>query len=187
MSLMSETEVAKRWKISPKTLQRWRTDRYGPTYVKLGKNVRYRSEDIEAYEISQRAVTRIEPAKWDAKPLAVTSVQESVDPPDTPVASDPHAVEQNFIGIAEAIRITNLPAYYFGNAAVRAQLKIPFYTVGRKVRFKPGELCHWLFERERAAEAERNRPLEAPTPEPAPRKMRLREALRLHNGGNVLR
>ena len=187
MPLMSETEVAKRWKMSPKTLQRWRTDRYGPTYIKLGKNVRYRSEDIEAYEFSQRAVTRIEPAEPDAKTPTVTSAQERMDPSDTRVASDPHAVEQNFIGIAEAIRITNLPAYYFGNAAVRAQLKIPFYTVGRKVRFKPGELCHWLFERERAAEAERNRPLDAPTPEPSSRKMSLAEALRLHNGGNVLR
>ena len=53
-AFMSESELAARWEVSPKTLQRWRTDRRGPPYLKLSKSVRYRREDIDAYEVSER-------------------------------------------------------------------------------------------------------------------------------------
>ena len=59
MSMMSEIELAERWGMSAKTLQRWRTDKRGPPYIKLGKNVRYRQEDVHAYEISQRKMPSI--------------------------------------------------------------------------------------------------------------------------------
>jgi hypothetical protein len=36
--------------MSPKTLQRWRTEGRGPHYLKLGKRVTYTVNAIEAYE-----------------------------------------------------------------------------------------------------------------------------------------
>jgi hypothetical protein len=49
----TEHELSARWKISVKTLQRWRLRNVGPKFMKLeGYAVRYRVPDIEAYEDS---------------------------------------------------------------------------------------------------------------------------------------
>lgn len=50
---LSEAKVAQRWGISQKTLQRWRFDRKGPDFLKIGATVRYRLCDIEAFEQTQ--------------------------------------------------------------------------------------------------------------------------------------
>ncbi len=42
--------------ISPRTLQRWRLEGVGPTFVKLGRLVRYRQSDLEAF-LDERART----------------------------------------------------------------------------------------------------------------------------------
>jgi len=47
---MSQYELGRRWRISPRTLERWRWLREGPRYLKIGGRVVYRVEDIEAYE-----------------------------------------------------------------------------------------------------------------------------------------
>ena len=49
---LSETDVAKRWGMSQKTLQRWRFDRRGPGFLRIGRAIRYRLGDIEAFEQS---------------------------------------------------------------------------------------------------------------------------------------
>ncbi len=36
--------------MSPRTLERWRFQRTGPSYIKVGGRVLYRIEDIEAFE-----------------------------------------------------------------------------------------------------------------------------------------
>jgi len=51
---LTENELSERWGVSPKTLQRWRTDRRGPSYLKLSKRVAYPIEDILAFESSQK-------------------------------------------------------------------------------------------------------------------------------------
>lgn len=48
-----QTEVAERWSISPRTLERWRYTGQGPRFLKIGGRVVYRIEDIEAYEADQ--------------------------------------------------------------------------------------------------------------------------------------
>ncbi|WP_067521856.1 hypothetical protein [Endozoicomonas ascidiicola] len=47
---MSQTELAKRWSISQRTLERWRSLGWGPTYHKMGGRVIYMTRDVEAYE-----------------------------------------------------------------------------------------------------------------------------------------
>ncbi len=47
---LNEIELAARWGMSPKTLQRWRTINVGPEYLKLGKKVMYPLTDVEDYE-----------------------------------------------------------------------------------------------------------------------------------------
>lgn len=48
--VLKEQELADRWGISIKTLQRWRCLALGPRFLKLGNRVGYRLEDIEQYE-----------------------------------------------------------------------------------------------------------------------------------------
>ena len=48
--VLTEQELADRWGISIKTLQRWRCTALGPRFLKLGNRVGYRLEDIEQYE-----------------------------------------------------------------------------------------------------------------------------------------
>lgn len=47
---LNESELAKRWGVSPKTLQRWRSEGRGPRYLKLSKRVTYPIEEIQKYE-----------------------------------------------------------------------------------------------------------------------------------------
>lgn len=46
---INQIELADRWKISPRTLERWRWAGQGPAFVKLGGRVVYSLEAIEAY------------------------------------------------------------------------------------------------------------------------------------------
>jgi predicted site-specific integrase-resolvase len=60
---LNQIELAARWNISHRTLERWRWQGDGPRFVKLGGRVVYRLEDIESYEQEQiRASTAEVPA-----------------------------------------------------------------------------------------------------------------------------
>jgi len=48
--LLTQKQLAQRWALSERTLERWRITAAGPTYIKLGYLVRYRMADIEAFE-----------------------------------------------------------------------------------------------------------------------------------------
>ena len=47
---INENELAERWGISPKTLQRWRTEGRGPRYLKLSKRVVYPVDEVLNFE-----------------------------------------------------------------------------------------------------------------------------------------
>lgn len=53
MKHLNQIQVADRWNISHRTLERWRWTGEGPKYLKLGNRVIYRLEDIEAFEKEQ--------------------------------------------------------------------------------------------------------------------------------------
>jgi hypothetical protein len=50
---LHQGDVAMRWGISPRTLERWRWLGQGPAYLRLGGIVVYRLEDIEVFEAQQ--------------------------------------------------------------------------------------------------------------------------------------
>ena len=50
---ITQDQLAKRWQISPRTLERQRWIGEGPNYVKLGGPVRYLSTDVIEYERRQ--------------------------------------------------------------------------------------------------------------------------------------
>ena len=68
-----QLQLAERWGLSPKTLERWRVIGTGPKYISLPGKVIYRLCDIEAYEddclISSTAELR-KPIKRSDQPAA---------------------------------------------------------------------------------------------------------------------
>lgn len=79
---LNQKELARRWGISHRTLERWRYTGQGPAFLKLGGRVLYRLPDIEAFEQSQlhravvisKAVARVEevPRRLTADPTRAT-------------------------------------------------------------------------------------------------------------------
>jgi len=47
---LNQFELAKRWRMSQRTLERWRWQGIGPVYLKLGMRIVYRVSDVEAFE-----------------------------------------------------------------------------------------------------------------------------------------
>ena len=49
---LNQRQLADRWDLSEATLERWRSEGIGPVFLKLQGQVRYRIEDIEAFEVN---------------------------------------------------------------------------------------------------------------------------------------
>jgi hypothetical protein len=49
---LNQIELSRRWRMSPRTLERWRWLKTGPAWLRAGGRVLYRMEDIEEYERS---------------------------------------------------------------------------------------------------------------------------------------
>jgi predicted site-specific integrase-resolvase len=64
---LSQIELAARWNLSHRTLERWRWTGEGPQFIKLGGRVVYRLEDVEAFEAAQ---SRHNTARADAPAAA---------------------------------------------------------------------------------------------------------------------
>lgn len=47
---IDENELSQRWGLSVKTLRRWRQEKLGPIFCKMGARVTYLITEIEAYE-----------------------------------------------------------------------------------------------------------------------------------------
>jgi hypothetical protein len=71
---LNQVQLARRWSLSPRTLERWRWLRQGPRFLKVGGRVVYRVEDIEAFE-AKRTREGTDP-----------NVAKTAGPPTTPVA-----------------------------------------------------------------------------------------------------
>jgi hypothetical protein len=50
---LAQVDLAERWKVSGRTLEKWRQTRRGPPYLLIGGAIRYRVEDVLAYEASR--------------------------------------------------------------------------------------------------------------------------------------
>lgn len=66
--VMTERQVAFRWKISLKTLRRWRLDGEGPIWHKFFQHVRYHEANIHS-----RNATNPPGADWRVSPEGVSS------------------------------------------------------------------------------------------------------------------
>ena len=54
---LNQTELAARWSISARTLERWRWTGEGPAFLKIGGRVVYRLEDVLVYEQARQRLS----------------------------------------------------------------------------------------------------------------------------------
>lgn len=54
-NFLTQNELSLRWRVSPRSLERWRWQKSGPAFTKLGGRVVYALADVEAYERRRRA------------------------------------------------------------------------------------------------------------------------------------
>ncbi|WP_130470964.1 helix-turn-helix domain-containing protein [Candidatus Magnetaquicoccus inordinatus] len=54
MNLISHSQAASQLGVSEITLSNWRVAKKGPAYIKVGRSVRYRQEDLDAWLLTQR-------------------------------------------------------------------------------------------------------------------------------------
>ena len=47
---ISQAQLAARWQVAEASLERWRSTGIGPKFLKLPGKVRYRLDDVEAFE-----------------------------------------------------------------------------------------------------------------------------------------
>ena len=117
---INENELAERWGISPKTLQRWRSEGQGPRYLKLSKRVSYPIDEILAFENGA-----LHESTWQRSNQVVAS-------PDS-----------NLVSAREVDTATNIPIYLLTHPKLREALGLPCIRVGKLVRFNLDEVMAW--------------------------------------------
>lgn len=119
---LTEVELALRWDLSPKTLQRWRTDGRGPHFLKFSKCVRYPIEEIMIFENQ--------------------SMRDST-------SSRPNDIYATYGGdllsMKQIAQATGLPLYIFSNMKIREGLKVPHTKLHKLVKFSFSEIRNWAF------------------------------------------
>lgn len=116
---INEVELAQRWGISPKTLQRWRNEGRGPRYFKLSKRVCYPLDQILDFENG----------------ALYESTSERCTPRDS--------IDAKLVSAREAAAAINMPIYLLTHPKVRQSMGVPFVYVGKLVRFNLDEVMAW--------------------------------------------
>ncbi|WP_235931961.1 helix-turn-helix domain-containing protein [Sheuella amnicola] len=118
--VLNENELAQRWGISSKTLQRWRSEGRGPRFLKLSKRVIYPLDEIQHFE---------------SNALYESTWQKASD---VILASD-----AKWLTPRQLATVMGLPMYTLTHPNVRKTLGIPHTKVGKLIRFNPEEVMAW--------------------------------------------
>jgi hypothetical protein len=64
---LNQLQLARRWSMSPRTLERWRWTGVGPRFLKVGKRVVYPLAVVEAFEaeLLHASTTTVVPLRGD--------------------------------------------------------------------------------------------------------------------------
>jgi hypothetical protein len=130
--VMTERQVAFRWKISLKTLRRWRLDGEGPIWHKLFQHVRYHAADILEFERQSAQHWMAILGDGERVPCAVThppKVDADPQPADT---AEP---ELQYVNAKEVVEATGLPAHLFTDRVERERKRIPYLLLVGNLRF----------------------------------------------------
>ena len=139
--VLDENQLSSRWNLSPKTLQKWRSEGIGPPAWHLNRSVRYLLMEVEAFERKAR-VTWKSPT---GRPLSKSSPTAREDAIEQMMQKRPERRDRVFYSAKDVVDITGLPGYWIHHNQERLRLGIPFYRIanGDVIRFSIEELFLW--------------------------------------------
>jgi hypothetical protein len=138
--VMTERQVATRWKVSLKTLRRWRLDNEGPIWHKLFHHVRYHEADIFEFERQSAQHWMAILGDGERVPRAVTHLPKNADDPQLPDATEP---EVQYVSAKEVVEATGLPANLFTDRIERERKRVPHMLLVRNLRFSLEAILQW--------------------------------------------
>ncbi len=156
--VMSEWQVAHRWKISTKTLRRWRASGEGPRWHKLFNLVRYHKADVLEFERRGAQYWSTILDDGERVPKVVARPPKEAPPPEDVAA------ESFYLTVKEVLEETGLPGYWFTDPKARAAKRIPHLTLVGNVRFSLEAI--WVWEQANSTVGQPPAPKPAPAPEP---------------------
>ena len=59
-SYLTTKELSQRWKINPNTIEHWRTNGFGPEFIRIGRKILYSLESILEFEQKNKAQHTVE-------------------------------------------------------------------------------------------------------------------------------
>jgi hypothetical protein len=59
-SYLTTKELSQRWKINPNTIEHWRTNGFGPEFIRIGRKILYSLESILEFEQKNKAQNTVE-------------------------------------------------------------------------------------------------------------------------------
>jgi hypothetical protein len=161
--VMTERQLAFRWKISLKTLRRWRPEDEGPTWHKFFQYVRYHEADVLDFERQSAQHWTAILGDGERVPKVVTRPpQEQIE-----TEEDDGAFYITAQGVIEA---TGLPKHWFTTPEYRARKQVPHLALVGSIRFSLQAIWEWEQNHStvgRPPEPKAPRPPDT-EPEPAP-------------------
>lgn len=139
--VMTEQQVAARWKVSLKTMRRWRQDKVGPTWHKLFHHVRY--HEVDVFDFEQQSARHRQPILGDRErvPRIVTHPpKDSAAPAEQDAQPDPAV---HYVSAKEIVAATGLPIYLFRDCAERERKRIPHLMLVGNLRFSMESILQW--------------------------------------------
>ena len=139
--VLDENQLSLRWNLSPKTLQKWRSEGIGPPAWHLNRSIRYLLMEVASFERKAR-VTWKSPA---GRPLSESSPTAREDAIGQMMQKRPERRDRVFYSAKDVVDITGLPGYWIHQNQERLRLGIPFYRIanGDVIRFSIEELFLW--------------------------------------------
>ncbi|MEY3201988.1 MAG: hypothetical protein RIR70_1538 [Pseudomonadota bacterium] len=138
--LMTERQVAARWKISLKTLRRWRLEGVGAVWHKLFHHVRYHEANI--FEFERQSAQHWSAILGDGERVLreVTRPLKVANESQAPDAAEP---EVKYVSEKDVVAATGLPAYLFSDRSQRERKCIPHMMLVGNLRFSLDAILQW--------------------------------------------
>ncbi|CAJ0681393.1 hypothetical protein R82526_01207 [Ralstonia mannitolilytica] len=157
--VLNETQLCSRWNLSPKTLQRWRSEGIGPPAWHIGRSVRYLLMEVEAFERKAQVTWR----SSAGRALSESSPTAREDAIEQMMQQRPGRRDQIFYSAKEVADITGLPAHWLHQNQERHRLGIPFYRManGDVIRFSIEEVFRWEVHHLRPCRSATGMPVDA--------------------------
>lgn len=167
--VMTEKQIAARWKISLKTLRRWRLDGEGPVWHKLFHQVRYHEADIIGFERESAQHWMAILGDGERVPRVVTRPPRVADDAPAPETAEP---EIQYVSAKDVIEATQLPAHLFTVRDERYRRRIPHLLLVGNLRFSLDAILQWELANSIRGSTNKDLILPPATPEPVPEPLR---------------